>query len=93
MLRLAALALTLHASLASCNYHTEAPTVKVKNGTYLGHHSVEYNQDFFLGVPYAQPPVGGLRFRDPVSLNRSWTDARPATNYSGEANMQAVFSV
>ena len=32
----------------------EAPSVTVRNGTYSGVHSSEYDQDFFLGVPYAQ---------------------------------------
>jgi hypothetical protein len=27
-----------------------APTVTVKNGTYEGVHSAQYNQDFFLGI-------------------------------------------
>lgn len=30
------------------------PSVTVKNGTYIGVHSPEYNQDFFLGMRYAQ---------------------------------------
>lgn len=31
-----------------------APVVAVKNGSYSGIHSSGYNQDFFLGIPYAQ---------------------------------------
>lgn len=60
------------------------PSAQVKNGTYEGVHSSAYNQDFFLGIPYAQPPVGELRFRNPASLNESWREARQATQYSGE---------
>lgn len=48
------------------------PTVTIKNGTLEGRYSPEYDQDFFLGVPYAQPPVGPLRFRTPKSLNATW---------------------
>lgn len=48
-----------------------APTVTVKKGTYKGVHNPEFNQDFSLGIPYAQPPVGNLRFHNPVSLNSS----------------------
>ena len=58
------------------------PTAVLKNGTYAGVHSAQYNQDFFLGIPYAQPPVGDLRFKNPVSLNETWTDERQATKYS-----------
>ncbi|KAF3932561.1 Acetylcholinesterase [Dactylellina cionopaga] len=41
------------------------PTAKIANGTVYGVHSNTYNQDFFLSIPYAQPPVGNLRFRPP----------------------------
>ncbi|KAH7401049.1 Alpha/Beta hydrolase protein [Phaeosphaeria sp. MPI-PUGE-AT-0046c] len=83
MLRTAALAL-LTATVADCQYATAAPKVHIKNGSYVGVHSSEYNQDYFLGVPFAQPPVGNLRYRNPVGLNQSWTDVRPATAYSTE---------
>ncbi|KAJ5886953.1 uncharacterized protein N7473_009627 [Penicillium subrubescens] len=59
-----------------------APTVDVRNGTYTGVHSTTYGQDFFLGMPYAQPPVGNLRFTVPQSLNESWSGARDAKEYS-----------
>lgn len=59
-----------------------APTVNVKNGSYYGVHSDTYNQDFFLGIPFAQPPLESLRFANPASLNWSWTGALPATNYA-----------
>lgn len=29
-------------------------TVALKNGSYTGVHNSAYNQDFFLGIPYAQ---------------------------------------
>ncbi|KAJ5793531.1 Carboxylesterase type B [Penicillium paradoxum] len=58
------------------------PTVTVRNGTYTGVHNPTYDQDFFLGIPYAQQPVGDLRFTVPHSLNASWEDARDATRYS-----------
>ena len=59
-----------------------APTATVKNGTYTGLHSIQYNQDYFLGIPFAQPPEGDLRFRVPQPLNSSWAGTRPATTYS-----------
>ncbi|KAJ6018662.1 hypothetical protein N7522_000729 [Penicillium canescens] len=59
-----------------------SPTVKVRNGTYTGVHSSTYNQDFFLGMPYAQQPVGNLRFTVPQSLDTSWEGARDAKAYS-----------
>ena len=59
-----------------------APTVTVKNGTLEGLHSDQYNQDYFLGIPFAQPPVGSLRFRVPQSINTSWRGTRSAKQYS-----------
>jgi len=61
-----------------------APTVTIVNGTYVGLHNPTYNQDFFLGIPYAQPPLGNLRFNLPASLNTSFTESRVATTYSPE---------
>jgi carboxylesterase type B len=66
------------------NLTATAPTVRILNGTYEGVHSAEYDQDFFLGIPFAQPPVNDLRFRQAQSLNTSWTGSRKATEYSPE---------
>ena len=59
-----------------------SPRVQVRNGTYAGVKNVGYNQDFFLGIPFAQQPVGNLRFTVPQSLNESWEGNREATQYS-----------
>ncbi|KAJ4305772.1 hypothetical protein N0V90_001304 [Kalmusia sp. IMI 367209] len=72
------------ASLDSHAPSASAPKAELKNGTYVGVHSTQYNQDYFLGIPYAQPPVGSLRFRNPVNLNESWAQDRQATQYSKE---------
>ncbi|KFY47887.1 hypothetical protein V495_01758 [Pseudogymnoascus sp. VKM F-4514 (FW-929)] len=62
--------------------HSTNPTVKVLNGTYTGIRNRIYNQDLFLGIPFAQQPVGNLRFSRPQSLNESWKGTRDATSYS-----------
>lgn len=79
-----ALALAVQQAFASPTRRADAPTATTKNGTYVGVHSAQYDQDFFLGLPYAQPPVGDLRFRVPKSLNSSWSEPRTATEYSNE---------
>lgn len=43
-----------------------------------------YDQDFFLGMPFAQPPLGDLRLRQPQSLNSTWNGTRNATVYQPE---------
>lgn len=52
-----------------------------RNGTYQGRYLQGWDQDLFLGIPYAQPPVGELRFRWPQSLNTSFDDIHDASEY------------
>ncbi|PYH85256.1 alpha/beta-hydrolase, partial [Aspergillus uvarum CBS 121591] len=42
-------------------------------------HQPKWRQDYFFGIPYAQPPVDELRFRPPHSLNTSWVGEHNAT--------------
>ncbi|KAL2851245.1 Alpha/Beta hydrolase protein [Aspergillus pseudodeflectus] len=58
------------------------PTATVRNGTYVGVQNAHYNQDYFLGIPYAQQPIGNLRFTIPQSLNETWEGTREAKEYS-----------
>ncbi|KAK3998088.1 Alpha/Beta hydrolase protein [Cladorrhinum sp. PSN332] len=58
-----------------------APLSTTLNGTYHGVYSPHFNQEFFLGIPYAQSTSGQNRFRLPRSLNTSWTGILPATKY------------
>ena len=60
------------------------PTAQTINGTYQGVYSQSYNQDFFLGIPYAQPPLGQLRLAAPQPLKTSWAGIHTATQYSPE---------
>lgn len=66
------------------NSTSSAPTVTLKNGSYYGVYSPNYNQDFFLGMPFAQPPLVDLRLRQPQSINTTWTGTRNATSYQPE---------
>lgn len=58
-----------------------APKVTIKNGTVQGLFSPQWNQDLFLGIPYAQPPLGDLRFRWPQSIDTAWNQTLDATSY------------
>ncbi|KAF8848604.1 alpha/beta-hydrolase [Acephala macrosclerotiorum] len=61
--------------LASAN-STSAPIVTVRNRSYVGRYNPTYNEDEFLGIPYAKSPLGYLRFRAPASLNTTWNGTR-----------------
>lgn len=58
------------------------PLVNVLNGTLEGFSLTKPAQDVFLGIPYAQAPIGDLRFRAPQSLNETWEGTKTAVEYS-----------
>lgn len=58
------------------------PTVELADGAYYGLYKPTYDQDEFLGIPYAQPPLGPLRLSPPQPLNETWDTPRNATEYS-----------
>jgi len=66
------------------------PVVKVLNGSYSGVHLPQYQQDLFLGIPYAQDTGGANRFRIPQSLNETWDGIKPAVNYSNACPSQSA---
>lgn len=78
------LAATAAAGTALPNSRRDAspPTVELASGAYYGLHKPSYNQDEFLGIPYAQPPLGALRLSPPQPLNETWDSPRNATEYS-----------
>lgn len=62
--------------------YASTPIAHIKNGTVEGVHSDVHNQDYFLGIPFAQPPTGANRFRPPQSLNKKFEGVLKATEYS-----------
>ncbi|KAF2007430.1 alpha/beta-hydrolase [Amniculicola lignicola CBS 123094] len=60
---------------------TAKPLANVRNGTYEGLYLPSFDQDVFLGIPYAQSTGGQNRFRVPQSLNQTWDGIRPAKVY------------
>lgn len=57
------------------------PRATVLNGTYEGLYLAPFQQDLFLGMPYAQDTSGPNRFRIPQALNETWNGTRSATVY------------
>ncbi|KAI3342026.1 Alpha/Beta hydrolase protein [Ustulina deusta] len=66
------------------------PVVRVLNGSYEGLHLPSFQQDVFLGIPYAQDTGGPNRFRVPQSLNKTWEGARAAKIYGPACPDQQV---
>ena len=58
----------------------QAPTVTIRNGTVIGKLVAALGQHQFLGIPFAQPPVGNLRLRQALPLNSSFGTLN-ATNF------------
>ncbi|XP_060536974.1 uncharacterized protein LOC132708568 [Cylas formicarius] len=58
-----------------------APVVAIKHGKLLGAVKKNFDGDNyyrFLGIPYAKPPIGELRFKAPQPID-PWDDVRDAT--------------
>src|SRR5712692_3310709 len=71
----AAVSIALLAMPASAT--DSAPTVAVTGGLVRGS-LLAKGGAVFKGIPFAQPPVGNLRWREPVPV-KSWTGVRDAT--------------
>ncbi|WP_020660385.1 carboxylesterase/lipase family protein [Amycolatopsis benzoatilytica] len=62
-------------------------TVETRAGAVRG--AVRDGVGLFLGVPFAEPPVGELRFRPPVPV-AEWTGLRDATEFAAKAPQPEV---
>src|SRR5579884_1171937 len=77
MLRLAAASLAAVAALAG-GKHARPLVVATDRGPVLG--ATVLGMHEWLGIPYAAPPVGALRWQPP-QLHARWTAVRPATSF------------
>ncbi|KIY52453.1 alpha/beta-hydrolase [Fistulina hepatica ATCC 64428] len=86
--------LHLVASLTIPNDHEplrqrSTPTVTLDNATVTGYNSGSVS--YYLGIPFAQPPTGDLRFRLPESID-GYSEDFDATSYSPACPQQS-FSI
>jgi len=62
--------------------HADQVQVTIENGPIVGENIIADNRPLsrFLGIPYAQPPIGKLRFRIPLPIEK-WREPLQATNW------------
>ena len=66
----------------------DEPVVKIANGTLEG--TNESGIRTFKGIPFAQPPVGQLRWREPQPV-KNWQGVRKADKFGPRAMQRAIF--
>lgn len=90
ILRLAMRTLLLVSLMAlSATALAQAPRVKVEGGWIEGAQSEGVRM--FFGVPYAQPPVGDLRWKAPQPA-KPWTGTRDAKSFASRPMQLPIFS-
>lgn len=79
----------------SASKSAEFPLVETKNGLIEGFRSKPLGRNVlnFLGIPYAEPPVGELRFQKPQTITE-WKHLTNLTNLSnGKSNSSNIDAV
>ena len=67
------------------------PKVKIAQGEVVGKWILDWQQKAFLGLPYAAPPVGDLRWKAPQPP-ASWQGVRDATKFGGRCEQWHVWN-
>lgn len=75
-------------AFAQSNSGTNAPRVKIMNGMLEG--TDESGIQVFKGIPFAAPPVGNLRWREPQPV-QAWTGVRKADKFGPRAMQAPIF--
>jgi para-nitrobenzyl esterase len=67
------------------------PKVTTAQGVVAGKWILDGSQKAFLGIPYAAPPVGDLRWKAPQAA-QPWTGVRDATKFGGRCEQYHVWN-
>lgn len=70
--------------------HAEEPTAHISSGELRGKMIGDGKVKAFLGIPYAAPPVGNLRWQKPQAAE-SWKGVRAADHYASHCAQRKVF--
>ena len=79
---------TVASSIGAGAAATADTQIQTSEGTLAGVWQPGFR--LFEGIPYAEPPVGKLRWQPPQSPAH-WTGVRPATQPGDECVQQAIF--
>ncbi len=66
-------------------------SIKTASGKVLGKNSADGSTRIFLGVPYAAPPIGNLRWKPPQPAAK-WLGTRNATAFGNRCMQPAIYS-
>lgn len=67
-----------------------AERVRTESGLIEGKASSDGKVQVFLGIPYAAPPVGPLRWKEPEPV-KSWDGIRPATEFGARCMQGRIY--
>ncbi len=63
---------------------------KIKNGTIAGLYDTKTNIKKYLGIPFAKPPVGELRWKAPQPME-NWNGVKETKNFGPRAIQAPIF--
>ncbi|MDT0645795.1 carboxylesterase family protein [Zunongwangia sp. F260] len=73
------------------NSQTRKPAqIEIKKGKIEGYYDAEKDLSIYLGVPFAQPPVGELRWKAPQELE-TWEGVKETANFGPSPVQARVF--
>ncbi len=75
---------------ASVSASTDAARVKTANGVLVGAEDEAAGLLIFTGIPFAQPPVGRLRWREPQPV-QNWKGERDATQFGPRCMQRRIY--
>jgi para-nitrobenzyl esterase len=82
--------IAMHLTVAAiAQSNNEVPQAKTANGTIEGT-TEQSGIRSFKGIPFAQPPVGELRWKEPQPA-KNWQGVRPAKKFGPRAMQLALF--
>lgn len=78
------------ATFCCSNVFAQTNQVKIENGTMEGTTNEATGIRSFKGIPFAQPPVGDLRWKEPQPV-KDWDGVRKADHFGNNAMQKNVF--